>query len=127
MNRREFIKTASATFSIASAGTLFGAGTPSKKMRLCVVGCGRSKPANKDGSGECLFDVKGGRGRGYQVTSRFSELPNCVITVVCDVDSRAMDYVAGELKAKTGLVSIFCRKDLQLLSVTGGQRVEKLI
>ena len=103
MNRREFIKTAGATFSIASAGTLFGAGTPSQKMRLCVIGCGRSKPANKDGSGECLFDVKGGRGRGYQVTSRFSELSNCVITVVCDVDSRAMDYVAGELKAKTGI------------------------
>ena len=103
MNRREFIKVGGSAFAIASAGTLFGAATPSKKMRLCVVGCGRSKPVNKDGTGPCDFDPKGGRGRGYQVLSRFAELPNCVITVVCDVDDRALAYVAAELKAKTGV------------------------
>ena len=90
MNRREFIRIGGSAFAIASAHTLFGAATPSKKMRLCVVGCGRSRPINKDGTGECVFDPKGGRGRGYQVMSRFAELPNCTITVVCDVDDRAL-------------------------------------
>ena len=103
MNRREFIKVGGSAFAIASASTLFGGATPSKKMRLCVIGCARSKPVNADGTGECVFDRTGGRGRGYQVLSRFAELPNCVITVVCDVDRRAMDYVAEELKAKTGV------------------------
>ena len=103
MNRRDFIKVGGSAFAIASASTLFGAATPSKKMRLCVVGCARSKPVNKDGTGECVFNEKGGRGRGYQVLSRFAELPNCVITVLCDVDTRALDYVAAELKAKTGV------------------------
>ena len=103
MNRREFIKVGGSAFAIASASTLFGAATPSKKMRLCVIGCARSKPVNADGTGECVFNRAGGRGRGYQVLSRFAELPNCVITVVCDVDRRAMDYVAEELKAKTGV------------------------
>ena len=103
MNRREFIKIGGSAFAIAGASTLFGAATPSKKMRLCVVGCGRSKPINKDGSGECVFDKNGSRGRGYQVMSRFAELDNCVITVVCDVDDRALEYVAAELKQKTGI------------------------
>ena len=104
MNRREFIRIGGSAFAIASAGTLFGAATPSKRMRLCVVGCGRSRPINKDGTGECVFDPKGGRGRGYQVMSRFAELPNCTITVVCDVDDRALEYVAAELKEKTGIL-----------------------
>ena len=103
MNRREFIKLGGGAFAIASASTLFGAATPSKKLRLCVVGCARSRAVNADGTGELVFDPKGGRGRGYQVMSRFAELKNCVVTVVCDVDRRAMDYVAAELKAKTGI------------------------
>jgi len=91
MNRREFIKIGGGAFLIASSKKLFGARVPSEKMRLCVIGCGRSKPVNKDGTGECVFDGNGGRGRGYQVLSRFAELPNCVITVICDVDDRALE------------------------------------
>ena len=107
MNRREFIRIGGSAFAIASAHTLFGAATPSKKMRLCVVGCGRSRPINADGTGECVFDPKGGRGRGYQVMSRFAELPNCTITVVCDVDDRALEYVAAELKDPNGPAAKF--------------------
>lgn len=35
--------------------------------------------------------------------SRFAELPNCVVTVVCDVDSTAMDLAASVLKEMTGI------------------------
>ena len=70
MNRREFIKVGGSAFAIASASTLFGGATPSKKMRLCVIGCARSKPVNADGTGECVFDRTGGRGRGYQEIGR---------------------------------------------------------
>ncbi len=100
MNRREFIINGSRVFAIASAGTLFGAATPSKKMRLCVVGCARTK----DHGNGFVVDPKGSRGRGFQVMSRFAELKNCEITVLCDVDSSALDYVAQVVKELTGHV-----------------------
>lgn len=87
-----------AAFSIASAGTLFGAATPSKKMRLCVVGCAKTA----DHGNGCVVDPAGERGRGFQVMSRFAELPNCEITVLCDVDSTALDLAAATLREATG-------------------------
>ena len=99
ISRKEFAKSICAMFSIASANTLFGAGTPSKKMRLCVIGCARTSP---DATGACVLDPKGGRGRGFQVMSRFAELKNCEITVVCDVDSKAMELAAATLRETTG-------------------------
>lgn len=99
LNRRHFIKTGGGAFALASARTLFGAAVPSKKLRLCVVGCART--ANR-GNG-FVVDPKGFRGRGFQVMSRFAELPNCVVTVLCDVDATALDDAAAELKAKTGV------------------------
>ena len=98
MNRRDFIKAGAGAFAIASAGTLFGAATPSKRMRLCVIGCGRS---SYKGDGY-YFDPNGGRGRGFQVMARFAELPNCEITVVCDVDDLAREYAAGYVRQQTG-------------------------
>ena len=99
MNRRKFIKGCTgAAFSIAAANTLFGAATPSGKMRLCVIGCAKTK----DHGNGCVVDPKGSRGRGFQVMSRFAELPNCEITVLCDVDSTALDLASTTLKEKTG-------------------------
>ena len=97
VGRRDFMKCACAAFSIASADTLFGAGTPSKKMRLCVVGCAKTA----DHGGGFVVDPKGARGRGFQVMSRFAELANCEVTVLCDVDSTAMDLAAATLKELT--------------------------
>ena len=99
MNRREFIKIGGSAFALAGARTLFGAATPSKKMRLCVIGCARTK----DHGNGFVVDPKGARGRGFQVMSRFAELKNCVVTVICDVDSTAMDYAATVLKETTGV------------------------
>ncbi len=98
MNRREFMKGCAGAFAIASAGTLFGAGTPSKKMRLCVIGC--AKTAAHEGG--FTVDPKGERGRGFQVMCRFAELANCEVTVVCDVDTLAMDLAATTVKGMTG-------------------------
>lgn len=97
MNRRDFIKTAGAgAFAIASANTVFGA--PSGKVSLAIIGCART--ANH-GNG-FVVDPKGGRGRGFQVMSRFAELPDCEISVVCDVDSTAMDLAAETVKQISG-------------------------
>lgn len=98
-NRRDFIKVGGCAFTIASARTLFGAATPANKLRLCVVGCARTA----DHGHGFVVDPKGARGRGFQVMSRFAELPNCVVTVVCDVDSTAMDLAASVLKEMTGI------------------------
>jgi len=98
IGRRKFVRGCAGAFAIASARTLFGAAVPSKKMRLCVIGC--AKTADR-GNG-FVVDPKGMRGRGFQVMSRFAELPNCEITVLCDVDSTAMDLAAAVLKEKTG-------------------------
>ena len=98
MKRRDFIKAGGCTFAIASSNTLFGALTPSKKLRLCVIGCARTK----DNGNGCVVDPKGSRGRGFQVMNRFAELPNCEITVLCDVDSMALEYAASVIKEKTG-------------------------
>ncbi|MCQ2405921.1 MAG: hypothetical protein MJ067_01720 [Oscillospiraceae bacterium] len=97
MNRREFVKAGGCAFAIASASALFGAATPSKKLRLCVVGCARTK----DHGNGFVVDPKGMRGRGFQVMSRFAELPNCEVTVLCDVDRTALDYA---VQKKTGRV-----------------------
>ncbi|HRT30616.1 MAG TPA: Gfo/Idh/MocA family oxidoreductase [Kiritimatiellia bacterium] len=98
MNRRDFIKAGGSAFVIASASTLFGAGTPSKKMRLCVVGCARTK----DHGNGFVVDPTGARGRGFQVMSRFAELKNCEITVLCDVDATALDDAASVVTKMTG-------------------------
>ena len=98
MKRRDFIKAGGCAIAIASASTLFGAGTPSKRMRLCVIGCAKTA----DHGFGFVVDPKGGRGRGFQVMSRFAEIKNCEITVICDVDSTAMDLAASVIKEKTG-------------------------
>ena len=98
MNRREFIKVGSGAFAMASARTLFGAAAPSKRVSVAVIGCART--ANH-GDG-FVVDPKGGRGRGFQVMCRFAELPDCEVSVVCDVDTTALDYAASEVKRIAG-------------------------
>ena len=98
MKRREFIRTAGAgVFSIAAGKTLFGA-TPSGKVSLAVIGCACSA----DHGNGSVVDPKGKRGRGFQVMCRFAELTGCEISVVCDVDSNAMDLAALTVKKIAG-------------------------
>ena len=97
-NRRDFIKTTGAgMFSIASAQTIFG-DTPSKRVSVAVIGCARTA-LHKEGF---VVDSKGGRGRGFQLMSRFAELPECEVSVLCDVDDMALDLAAQTVKKITG-------------------------
>lgn len=84
MNRREFIKTGTGAFFIATAGKVFGAAAPSSRVRLAIMGC---HP----------------KGRGFQVMQRAAEIPGVEIALVCDVDSRARDAAAAKVKEMTGL------------------------
>ena len=98
MNRREFIRSGATAFTIASAPTIFGAFTPSKKMSLAVIGCARTK----DKGNGFVVDPQGMRGRGFQVLCRFAELPNCEVSVLCDVDSDALELAAKTVKEIAG-------------------------
>ena len=78
MNRREFIKSSAGAFFIASAPRVFGAMAPMNRIRLAIVGCHRN-------------------GRGFEVMNDAMQVPGLEIAVVCDVDSRAMDFAADWL------------------------------
>ena len=94
MNRRNFLKTSGGAFFIAAAGKALGAGAPSNRIRLCVMGCSRTA---FDGT-RYSMNPKGARGRGYQVMCRVCEMKDAEIAAVCDVDAAARAYAAGEVK-----------------------------
>ena len=56
MNRREFIKTGAGAFFVAAAGSAFGAGAASNRVRLAIVGCHEN-------------------GRGFQVMKSAMKVP----------------------------------------------------
>ena len=98
MNRREFLKAGAGAFAIAASGHARGAGAPSNRIRLAVVGCARTA----DHGNGFVLDPKGFRGRGYQVMSRACELKGCEVAAVCDVDRTALAYAAAEVKRMAG-------------------------
>ena len=82
MNRRDFVKAAGAgAFFIASSSRLFGADAPSSRLRFALIGCRKE-------------------GRGMSVLADAVKSPGVEIAVVCDVDSRAMDFAAAWLVEK---------------------------
>ena len=78
MNRRTFIKSGAGAFFIAASGRTFGALAASNRLRFAIVGC-------REG------------GRGFSVVKAVMDVPGVDIAVVCDVDSRAMDFCADWL------------------------------
>ena len=82
-NRRQFIGFGASAF-IAASGRVFGAESPSNRVRLAIVGCHE-------------------RGRGQQVMKSAMRVPGVDIACVCDVDSRAMDWAAGKVFASSGI------------------------
>ena len=100
MNRRTFIKgTGTGMFSIVSARSLFGS-APSGRISVAIIGCARTA---QHGDG-FVVDPKGERGRGFQLMCRFAELPECEVSVLCDVDSTALNLAAQTVAKKTGRV-----------------------
>ena len=82
-NRRQFIGFGASAF-IAASGRVFGVESPSNRVRLAIVGCHE-------------------RGRGQQVMKSAMRVPGVDIACVCDVDSRAMDWAAGNVFASSGI------------------------
>ena len=78
MDRRDFIKTSAGAFFAAAAGRAVGAAAPSNRLRFALLGC-----------------RKGGRGIGVMTAA--VRVPGVEIAVVCDPDSRAMDFAAATL------------------------------
>lgn len=84
MNRRNFIKAGASAFVVASANRVFGAGAPSNRVRLAIVGC----HAN---------------GRGFYMMQSAMKVPGVEIAWVCDVDRRARENAADFVLKATGV------------------------
>ena len=100
MNRRDFISAGAGAFFVAAAGRALGADAPSNRIRLCIVGCSRTKLDPTVGRN--LMHPKGNRGRGYQVMVAALKVPGVEIAAVCDVDAAATAYAASEVKRIAG-------------------------
>ena len=105
MNRRDFIKTGSGAFFIASAGKAFGVDAPSNRVRLAMVGCHA-------------------KGRGAQILRSALKVPGVEIAWVCDVDSRALDFAAAEVEKISGFKP---RKEKDLRKVLEDKTIDGII
>ena len=83
MNRRDFIKSGTGAFAIASAGCAIGDAAASNRVRLAIVGCHE-------------------KGRGQAVMKAAMKVPGVEIAYVCDVDARARDWAAAEVEKLSG-------------------------
>jgi predicted dehydrogenase len=84
MNRRAFMKqTAAAGLSVLPVSTLFGEATPSKTVRIAMMGC---HP----------------KGRGWAVMRALMKLKGVEIATVCDVDARARAAAADQVLKTQG-------------------------
>jgi len=83
VSRKDFIQMGAGGFGIAAMGRAFGAGAPSNRVRLAIVGCHA-------------------RGRGQAVMKAALKVPGVEIAWVCDVDRRAREFAADYLRKATG-------------------------
>ena len=83
IQRRSFVKGGVAAFGIIAADSILGAGAPSNRVRLAIMGC---HP----------------KGRGFAVMQRAALAKGCEIAVVCDVDARAREAAAAKIQELTG-------------------------
>src|SRR2546429_5880946 len=82
MKRRRFVKTISSAGLglIAPRVSLFGRGSPSEKVVVCVMGL---------------------NGRGTVLAKTFAKTPNAEVASVCDVDSTVLAKAAATLSVKS--------------------------
>ncbi len=83
MTRKQFIKNSTAACFIASSGKAVGAGAPSNRVRLAIMGC---RP-------QC---------RGVWLMRAGMAMKDAEIAAVCETDLRGLDAAAAEVKEKTG-------------------------
>ena len=99
MDRRDFIRTGAGAFFVAAAGSAFGAGAPSNRVRLAIVGCHA-------------------KGRGFSVMKTALKVPGVEIAYVCDVDRRAREFAADHVLKATGRRPVM-EKDLRKVLESG--------
>ena len=93
MTRKEFIWGSGSAFAIAAAGRAYGAGAPSNRVRIAMMGCHE-------------------KGRGKQLMQTVA--PYADIVSVCDVDARARAFAANFVKEKSnGAVTATQEKDIR--------------
>lgn len=78
------MKVGAGAFFVASSNRVFGAGAPSNRVRLAIVGCHA-------------------KGRGSSVMKTAMKIPGVEIAWVCDVDRRAREYAADVIFQATGM------------------------
>ena len=84
MNRREFIRGSAAASLIGiSPRILWGADAPSNRVRLCIAGVHA-------------------KGRGEGPMRYAAAMPGLEVAYVCDVDSRARDWAADQVRGIAG-------------------------
>ena len=105
--RRQFLQAAAASgaFFIASPNRVFGAGAPSNRVRLAIVGCHA-------------------KGRGNRMMLAALEVPGVEIAYVCDVDARARDYAAEQVKKISGVAP---KKEKDLRKVLEDKELDGII
>lgn len=96
---------AGGAFFISAAGRAFGAATPSNRVRLAIVGCHA-------------------KGRGNRMMRAAMEVPGVEIAYVCDVDERARDYAAKQVKDITGVAP---KKEKDLRKVLEDKNLDGII
>ena len=99
MDRRDFIRAGAGAFFVAAAGSAFGAGAPSNRVRLAIVGCHA-------------------KGRGFSVMKTALKVPGVEIACVCDVDRRARESAADYVLKATGRKPVM-EKDLRKVLESG--------
>ena len=103
MNRREFIRSSAAASLIGiSPRILWGADAPSNRVRLCIAGV-HSK------------------GRGEGPMRYAAAMPGIEVAYVCDVDSRARDWAADQVKGIAGKAP---RKEVDIRRVLEAKDVD---
>lgn len=104
-DRRGFLHSTAGVFFTAASSRVFGAGAPSSRVRLAMVGCHA-------------------KGRGIYVMRAALATPGVEIACVCDVDSRARDFAAAEVKRVTGVAP---RKEKDLRKVLEDPLIDGII
>ena len=106
MRRRDFIGTGAAAFAIAASGRAIGAGAPSNRVRVAIMGCHE-------------------KGRGKQLLSTVVRYAD--VAAVCDVDSRALDFAAEFVRADPGQGGATPRKEKDIRKVLEDKSIDAVI
>ena len=106
MKRREFVKSGMGAFAIAAAGRAIGAGAPSNRVRVAIMGCHEK-----------------GRGRGLLP----SIMLHADVATVCDVDSRARDFAADLVHKHPKQGGLVPKKEKDIRKVLEDKSIDAIV